>query len=122
MYAWHSQIHHNFMVLIYSGMGFAQCFPTPHVQCLTLPSPASVQLAINSFISILKVAHSCLTLLSHGQRGIALSQRNLLGFWVAIPVELAAILSEIHPFLDPSPPRSIPSEIQRFHTENGFGV
>lgn len=23
------QIHHNFVVLIYSGMGLAQCFPTP---------------------------------------------------------------------------------------------
>lgn len=117
MYAWHIQIHHNFVVLIYSGMGFTQCFPTPRVQSLTLPSPTSVQLAINSFILILKVAHNSLTLLSHGQRGVALSQRTLLGFWVAIPVGLAAILS-----LNPSPPRSIPSEIQRFHAENGFGV
>lgn len=83
------------VVLICSGMGFAQCFSTLSVQSLTLPSPASVQLAINSFILILKVAHSSLTLLSHGQRGIGLSQRTLLGFRVAIP--WSWILSEIHP-------------------------
>lgn len=92
MYAWHNQIHHSFVVLIYSGMGFAQCFPTPHVQSLTLPSPASVQLAINSFILILKVAHSSLK--SAVVRGELVSARELLlGFWVAIPVEMAAIPS-----------------------------
>lgn len=37
-------------------MWFSQCLPTPHGQ--SLPSPASVQLAINSFILILKVAYS----------------------------------------------------------------
>lgn len=102
MYAWHIQIHHNFVVLIYSGMGFAQCFPTPPVQSLTLPSPASVQLAINSFLLILKVAHSSLTLLSCDQREIGLSQRTLLGYRMAISVEL-------DPLLDPSLPTSIPS-------------
>lgn len=39
-------------------MWFSQCLPTPCVQSFTLPSPASVRLAINSFILILKVAYS----------------------------------------------------------------
>lgn len=83
------------------GMGFAQCFPTPPIQSLTLPSPASVQLAINSFILILKVAHSSWTLLSHRQRGIGLSQRAPGRFLGGNSSGAGS-----HPLLDASPPRS----------------
>lgn len=97
MYAWHNQIHHNFVALIYLGWDLLN----GPIQSLTLPSPASVQLAINSFILILKVAHSSWTLLSHRQRGIGLSQRAPGRFLGGNSSGAGS-----RPLLDASPPRS----------------